>query len=183
MTEPSLQDDAILLRPYSAVDIDELYLAARESIHEVGRWLPWCHPQYTRAEAEAWVLSRAKAWKNAQEYSFVIAQLGSGRFLGGCGLNQIEPQARRANLGYWMRTSATGHGYATRAARLLARWGALHLGLERMEIVAAVGNVGSQRVALKAGATQEGIARSRLRTQDVQHDAVVFSIVRQDILG
>ena len=182
MTRTTLQDDVVLLRPYSVDDIEPLYEAARESLVEVGRWLPWCHSQYGRAEAEAWVLGRAKAWSAGQEYSFVIAKLDSGEFLGGCGLNQLEPLARRANLGYWVRTSATGNGYATRAARLLARWGAVHLGLERMEIVAAVGNTGSQRVALKAGATREGVARCRLRANDVQHDAVVFSIIRKDIV-
>jgi RimJ/RimL family protein N-acetyltransferase len=65
---------------------------------------------------------------------------------------------------------------------MVARWAFQSLELERIEIVAARGNVRSQRVAERAGATREGIARKRLRVHTVQHDAVVFSLVRADLL-
>lgn len=176
-----LRDNRVLLRPYEFGDIDELYTAARESIEEVGRWLPWCHYDYTREESSAWVESRPQAWRDGVEYSFAITDRASGRFVGGCGLNQFDYERQRANLGYWVRTSATRHGFATAATRLLARWGVEALKLERMEIVAAVGNVASQRVAMKAAAMREGIARSRIRIRGEQHNAVIFSLVRQDI--
>ena len=112
-----------------------------------------------------------------------MIQRSSGRFAGATGLNQFDPIARRANLGYWFRTSSTGRGYATESVLAVARFGFTTLELERIEIVAAVGNLRSQRVATCAGATREGIARRRLRVGDVQHDAVVFSLVREDILG
>jgi ribosomal-protein-serine acetyltransferase len=177
-----LTDDRILLRPYKLDDIDELYAAARESIAEVGRWLPWCHYDYTWQESSVWVESRPQAWRDGVEYSFAIIDRVGGRLVGGCGLNQFDYERQRCNLGYWVRTSATCHGYGTTAVRLLARWGVEGLHLERMEIVAAVGNLASQRVAVKAGAMREGIARSRIRIHDVQHNAVVFSLVRSDLI-
>lgn len=178
-----LADEDVLLRPYRGDDINALFAAARESIDEVGRWLPWCHPDYTRDESVAWIESRPLAWRDGVEYSFAIIDRTSGQFMGGCGLNQFDYDRQRCNLGYWVRTSATRNGYGTAAARLLARWGAEELQLERMEIIAAVGNIASQRVALKAGAMREGIARSRIRIRGVQHNAVVFSIVKRDALG
>ena len=65
----------------------------------------------------------------------------------------------------------------------MARWALAELELERIEIVAATGNIASQRVALRAGATREGIARRRLRIGDEQRDAVVFSLVPGDLAG
>jgi RimJ/RimL family protein N-acetyltransferase len=174
--------DRVLLRPYRFDDIDELYSAARESIAEVGRWLPWCHYGYTREESSAWIESRPQAWRDGVEYSFAIIERASGRFVGGCGLNQFDYDRQRCNLGYWVRTSATRDGFGTAAARLLARWGVESLHLERMEIVAAVGNIASQRVAIKAGAMREGIARSRIRIRNEQHNAVIFSITKSDIV-
>jgi RimJ/RimL family protein N-acetyltransferase len=50
--------------------------------------------------------------------------------------------------------------------------------LNRLEIVAAVENIPSQRVAEKAGAIREGIARSRLFLNGRFHDAAVFSFAR-----
>ena len=176
-----LSDDRVMLRPYQLDDIDELYAAARESIDEVGRWLPWCHYAYTREESSAWVESRPQAWRDGVEFSFAIIDRATGRFVGGSGLNQFDYERQRANLGYWVRTSATSHGFGTAAAQLLAAWGVKSLNLERMEIVAAVGNIASQRVAIKAGAMREGIARSRIRIRGEQHNAVVFSLVRGDI--
>jgi hypothetical protein len=87
-----------------------------------------------------------------------------------------------ANLGYWVRTSATGHGVATRAARLVAQFGIEKIGLLRVEIVVAIGNIASMRVAEKAGAKREGILRNRLVGRDKVLDAVMHSLT-QVILG
>lgn len=85
------------------------------------------------------------------------------------------------NLGYWTRTSCAGRGVATRATRLLARFGFEQLGLQRIEIVAAVGNTFSQKVALKAGATREAILRKRLLIHGQAQDAVMHSLVAEDM--
>lgn len=50
--------------------------------------------------------------------------------------------------------------------------------LIRLEILIAVGNTASQRVAEKVGAVREGILRKRLVLHDEAHDAVMFSLVR-----
>jgi RimJ/RimL family protein N-acetyltransferase len=67
------------------------------------------------------------------------------------------------------------------ATRLAARFGFEQLGLQRIEIVAAVGNVPSQRVAEKAGATREGVSRKRLLIHGESLDAVLFSLVPEDL--
>jgi RimJ/RimL family protein N-acetyltransferase len=50
--------------------------------------------------------------------------------------------------------------------------------LMRLEIVCAVGNVRSQRVAEKVGALREGVLRNRLLLPSGPSDAVMFSLVR-----
>jgi len=107
--------------------------------------------------------------------------LRTNAFIGGSGLNQINQQYQIGNLGYWVRTSCTGQGVATRAVRLLARFGFEELGLGRIEIVAAVGNTASQRVAEKAGAHREGVLRRRLFLHDEYHDAVMYSLITEDL--
>lgn len=175
-----LFDDRVRLRTYQLEDTDGLYHAVRESLPELRTWLPWCHDGYSREESDAWVESRAEAWRNGTDYSFLIEERASGQLAGGCGLNQIDDLRLRANLGYWVRTSMTGRGLATAATRLLARWGLCEAGLQRIEIVAAVGNTASQRVAHKAGAVCEGVFRRRLRVHGEPHDAVIFSLIDDD---
>jgi RimJ/RimL family protein N-acetyltransferase len=70
---------------------------------------------------------------------------------------------------------------ATRAARLAARFGFEELKLIRIEIVAAAGNLASQRVAEKVGAVREGVMRNGLFIHGAAHDAVLTSLVPEDL--
>jgi RimJ/RimL family protein N-acetyltransferase len=160
----------VSIRPFRVNDIDPLFEAARESIAEITPWLAWCHPGYSREESAAWVTGRAEAWANGDEYSFAIVDAADGRFLGGCGLNQIHPVHRLANLGYWVRTSAAGRGVATAATLLVARFAFVERGLIRVETIVDVDNAASLRVAGKVKAT-----RARI------NDAVMFSLIPEDL--
>jgi RimJ/RimL family protein N-acetyltransferase len=95
-------------------------------------------------------------------------------------LNHINYQYRLANLGYWGRTSATGRGIATQAARLVAAFGIEQLTLLRAEIVVALGNKPRLWVAEKCGAKREGVLRNRLIVREKVFDAVMHSLTPQD---
>jgi RimJ/RimL family protein N-acetyltransferase len=167
----------IRIRPLVAADAAAFHAAALESTAELLPWMPWCHARFTLEEAAAWTGAREALFAAGDEYSFAIVD-ADGRFLGACDLNQINRAYRVANVGYWVRSSATAQGVAAEAIRQLARYAFAETDLERLEIVCAAGNVRSQRAAEKAGAVREGVLRSRLRLHDRQHDAVVYAIVR-----
>jgi len=176
---PKPTQTPISIRPYQLDDVPRLFEAARESVATVGRWLPWCHAGYAIEEAQAWVEKQVAAFQAGTEYHFTIVS-ADGRFLGGCSLNQLDSVNRRANFGYWIRSSAAGRGVMTAAARLLADWAFRHTDLLRLEILAATGNRASQRVAEKIGALREGVLRSRLLLHGEALDAVVFSLLRAE---
>jgi ribosomal-protein-serine acetyltransferase len=178
-----LTDGTISLRPYRLEDAEELYLAVRESLNELQQWMPWCHPDYSIEESREWLASHEGVSNGGTEYGFRIADARTDQYLGGVGLNQIRSLHRSANLGYWVRTSATKRGVATRATRLVARFGFEELNLVRIEIVAAVGNLASQRVAEKVGAVREGVMRKGLLIHGTPHDAVLTALVAEDIKG
>ena len=180
MQTTELSDGQILIRPFRAEDTSAVYEAVRESIAEVSKWLPWCHPDYRIEETEAFIMSREEGWKNEAEYSFGIFDARTGKFLGGVGLNQINRVHQMGNLGSWVRTSAAGRGIASSAARMVARFGLEELKLKRIEILAAVENNASQRAAEKAGALREGVLRKRLLIKGEALDAVLFSLVAED---
>ena len=167
----------LAIRPYALADVESLHEAALESVREVSPWLPWCHPGYSPADSRTWIDHCRVAWEQQAEYHFAIVS-ATGRFLGGCGLNQLRLEHRMANLGYWVRTSAAGGGVAPRAVRKLARFAFRDTDLARLEIVVAVGNVRSQRVAAKIGALREGLAHDRLHLHGAAHDAVVYALLR-----
>ena len=179
--ESELSDGSILIRPLRIEDADAAYEAVRESINEVAPWLPWCHPDYSREDASAFIRSLADAESGLQDYGFAVVDKQTGAFLGGVGLTQINRIHQMGNLGYWVRTSRTKRGVASAAARLMARFGFRKLGLQRLEIVVAIGNHASQRVAEKAGARREGVLLKRLLIHGQPHDAVLYSLVAEDV--
>ena len=179
--EIRLVDGRITLQPYHPDDAECLYEAVRESIAELSPWMPWCHQGYSIKETRQWLDSCRQAWEKGSEYEFAITDSRDGVFLGGAGLNRIDIANRIANLGYWTRTSRTGNGVATIAARLLVGFAFRELKLNRLEIIIATGNKASQHVAEKLGATHEGILRNRLIIRDRVHDAVMFSLVPGDL--
>src|SRR6185295_10704538 len=148
--EAEFSSDGISIRRYRVTDVTLVYEGVRESISEISPWMPWCHPDYSMEDSETWVLSRDEAWANEVEHSFVITDAKTGAFLGAVGLNQFNRDHQFANLGYWVRSSRARRGAATTATLLLARFGLRTMGLQRIEILAAVGNRASQRVAEKA---------------------------------
>lgn len=178
--EVTLDDGKVMLRPYRKDDIKATFEAIRESIAEMSVWLPFAHKDYSIKESRAWIKQRPGEWKKGNSYEFVILDAKDDSCMGGCGINQIDYNNLLANLGYWIRSGRTGHGAAPAAARLLAEWGLKALGLKRIEIVVATGNLRSQRVAEKAGAKREGILRNRILVRDKTYDAVMFSLIPPD---
>ena len=176
----TLSDGVVILHRYRLEDIPDLVSAAHESVGTVFPWLPWCHKAFKLEEAQAWVSSQVQAWDARAGFEFVIRN-ASGEHVGGGGINSLRSDHPVGNLGYWIRTSQQGKGYATRAARLLATFGLADAGLQRVELIAAVGNHGSVRVIEKSGATFEGILRNRLLIHGVPHDAVGHSFIPADL--
>ena len=108
---------------------------------------------------------------------FGIFDAATGRFAGGCGLNQFNPLHGYCNLGYWVRQTSQRRGAATEAIRALSAFGFRELSLGRIEIAVATENTASLGAARKAGAVNEGIARNRLRLHDRFTDAHVLSLI------
>jgi RimJ/RimL family protein N-acetyltransferase len=141
--------------------------------------MPWCHPAYSQHESQSWIRATIEGHATGTMFDFAVFD-AQGRYAGACGINQIQSAYRCANLGFWIRTSACGHGLASTAARRVCQWAFANTSLNRLEILMAVSNVPSQRVALKLNAHYEGRLRSRLLLTNGPSDAFVYSIVRGD---
>ncbi len=178
--DPIIENEISILRRVRPSDAESIFTAVNESIAEVSPWMPWCSADYSLEESRFWCESRDAAWRHGVEYDFVIMNKPGDLPLGVCGLNQINVAERFANLGYWIRTSKTGLGIASAAVPMIAKFGFDNLKLHRMEIVVAVKNIPSQRVAEKVGALQEGLLRQRLYVHGQTLDAFMFSLVPGD---
>ncbi len=166
------------IRPYRPEDRNDLFGAVRESLEQIAPWMPWCHPDYSIEDASSWIQTTLRAAETGTMYDFAI--LANGKFAGGCGINHINTQDRVANLGYWIRTSCTGQGIASSAVKLLIAWAFANTNLNRIEIVVAVDNHKSQRVAERVGARKDAILPMRTMANGCPSDAIMNSVLRPD---
>lgn len=171
----------LLVRPFQLSDAPHLFEAARESTEQLCAWMTWCRSDYSLKDAESFVSTSARAWDKGEHFSFAIIDRRSGAFLGSAGLSHLNAAHRFANLGYWIRSGASGRGVGTAAVRIVAEFGLMKLGLERLELLIPESNFASQRVAQKIGAIFEGVLRQRLMICEKRHDAVMYSLVRDDL--
>lgn len=139
--------------------------------------MPWCSNTYSERDALEWFAACDAARSAGGAFDVGVFCHKTGDFLGGAGLNEIRPQHRICNLGYWVRQSRQRQGIAMRCVKALAVHAFEELLLHRVEIVVAVGNHASEAVAVKAGALRECIARNRLYVHQQSVPAHVFSLV------
>lgn len=171
-----LSDGVVVLRPPTVDDGDEVVAAIQASLPELSPWMPWATVDYDLAAHHEWVTGS----RQRGDRPLLICEPG-GAIVGATGINALDVLNRRANLGYWVRTASTGRGYATRSARLVARWAVVELGFHRLDIVMAVGNHASRAVAERVGAHHEGVLRSALLLHGQHHDAHSYSLVAPEV--
>ena len=173
-----LVDADIILRPFHVEDSVQLHKAVRESLNELKPWMSWAREDYTELTAREYITITQARWEERTLFSFAITR--NDEILGGCTLSSIHPLYHYCNVGYWVRTSCHGQGIAGRAAKLAARFGFENVGLIRAEIVVAVGNQASMRVAEKIGAHYEGILLNRMVVGKSIYDAHMYSLLPAD---
>lgn len=176
-------DGRLIIRPPLIEDASTICEAVIGSMQELVPWMDWCHPGYSMDETVQWLEGLPQAWVDGENFAFCVFDAMSGESIGGCGLNHINRTYRLANLGYWVRSSRAGRGVATEAARQVAQFGFSEVGLQRVELVAAVENWASRRVADKTGAQFEGILRKRIKIGDKHLDAAMYSLIPSDFLA
>jgi ribosomal-protein-serine acetyltransferase len=181
-THPSLSDGVIRIRPLQMADVDAVHEAIVESVAEITTWEDWCHQGHRRPDTVSWLQRQIEAERRGSR-RFIIEDVATGATLGSVGISRIDARLARATIGYWVRTSWTGRGVATRAAFLAARVGFEDLGLVRILITAAVENTASRRVAERIGARFEGVLHHGLMIHGEGRDAALYSMTRDDLSG
>lgn len=179
----SFNDGVISIRPFEPKDVPSFFSAVRSSVAVLARWMPWCHAEYSIGEAKAWLETCQAEWARGASYPFLIVEPKRNEVIGGVDINQINRDHNFGNIGYWVSSSHAGRGVATAAVKMVANFGFAEVGLMRLEIVALADNAASRRVAEKAGAKFECVARNRLAGWGKSHDAAVYSLVPTDLVG
>lgn len=171
----------LIIRPFDQLDAVDYTEAILESIDSLAPWFNWCSIDYTIKDAAEWILVCNQAIKNQNAFHFGIFDQNTREFVGSIAINHIQHDNQIGNVGYWIKSSKQGHGYALEALKSIVSFAFFQLELVRLEFVVATENKISNRIVLKSGATFEGRARNRMLTHLGPIDANIYSLVPSDL--
>jgi RimJ/RimL family protein N-acetyltransferase len=175
--EPLISGDTAL-RPWRDADLPELVQACRDP--EIVRWTR-VPAAYGESDARNYLRQRYDAAFAGLTAPFAIVHATEGQLLGSISLLRFAWIQARGEVGYWLARWARGQGHATRAVGLICAWGFSALRLERIDLMAATGNPGSQQVAERAGFTREAVLRSYMQGTFERQDMVMFGLLRDEL--
>src|SRR4051794_6363946 len=148
-----IETERLVLRCWDPTDADALDAAVAESLEELRPWMQWAAAPMVEPTAE--VLRRFRGAFD-MGHEFVLGVFShDGSVVGGSGLHTRS--AAGLEIGYWVRTSLTGQGFATEAAATLTRVAIERCGVARMDIQVEPANAPSLRVARKLGYREIGL--------------------------
>ena len=174
MTE--LRGPGIVLRPPRPSEAADALALLTEP--EVDRWNP--APAVTDlATAEDWC-RRGADWTVGNHATFSILTDPGGAFAGNISLHNIDTEHLSADVGYRIASAHRDRGVATEALRLVAAYAFHDRGLFRVQLLHAVANPASCRVAEKAGFTLEGTLRLAAIYAGRREDEHVHARLRTD---
>ena len=159
----------LLLRSFEVTDAAALHDALSESIHELRQhlwFLPWVAQEPSLASAETRCRTAQANFLLRTDLPYLAFHKETGRLIGSVGLHRTNWAEPTTEVGYWIRSSEVGRGYASEGVRALVNWAMTELGAIRVELVTLEQNLGSRAVAKRCGFTLEGVHRNVFRGPD-----------------
>ncbi|GAA3880082.1 hypothetical protein GCM10022381_22940 [Leifsonia kafniensis] len=166
-----------ILRSSDAPALAAAYVRNREYLS------PWEPVRPEEYYTEAWqasdIANRLVAVKSGEGYPLGLFADDTlvGRF-NVAGI--VRGPFQSAGLGYWVDTSYAGRGLASAAVQLIVETARDELRLHRIEASTLLHNAGSQRVLLKAGFRQIGMAPRYLQIAGEWQDHNLYQVVLHD---
>lgn len=175
----SLTSDRLLMRVSRPGDAQAVHAAIMESLPQLQRWMSWASPAPSLEEVEEIQVQARDDIREHRHLRLLLYSRVDGSFVGVSGLQAIDWSVPRFEIGYWVRTSQTGNGFATEAAARICRFALEDLGAERVEIWCEAQNLASAAVARRAGFELEArLARSRRNLVGDLTDSLCFVRLR-----
>ena len=179
-----IRTERLLIRCWEPGDAPLLDEALRASLDHLRPWMPWANDEPTEIDEKVERLRRFRGqFDLGQDFVYGIFDPDAMRVVGGTGLH---PRSGSGSLeiGYWIRTDATGRGYASEAAAALARVALSVCGVDRVEIRVDPANAASLRVPRRLGFVEEATLRRLLPAADPlapKRDVVVFTLLADEL--
>jgi RimJ/RimL family protein N-acetyltransferase len=181
MTDPPyrIHTERLVVRCWEPRDAPLLKDAVDSSVDHLRAWMPWAWDEPKPLSDTVALLRRFRGqFDLGQDFVCGVFDRDETEAVGGSGFHtRVGEDA--FEIGYWIRASRTGRGFATEVTAALTKAGFEVCGVDRMEIRVEPGNEPSIAIPRKLGYREEALLGRRLDPRPDQtgrRDAIVFTL-------
>lgn len=177
--EYPLRTDRLLLRPFAADDVDEVWAYQREP--EVARYLRWEPRDREQTRVAVRQMVRENDLVGEGDCLSLAATLpATGTVIGQVELVWLSEQNRQGEVGYVFHPAHGGRGLATEAARAMLGLGFDGLGLHRIIGRCDARNRPSAALLTRLGMRREAHLIGTTRGPDGWRDELAFAMLQEE---
>jgi RimJ/RimL family protein N-acetyltransferase len=172
-----------VLRCWEPRDAPLLADAIDSSLDHLRPWMPWAHDEPRSLDDRIALLRGFRGrFDLGEDFVYGVFSRDEDEALGGSGLHTRAGEGA-LEIGYWIRASAVGRGYARETAAALTRVAFAVCGVDRVEIRVDPANEASLRIPRALGFAEEATLRRRLPAADggAPRDAVLFALFADEL--
>lgn len=174
----SVTTERLILREFQLTDRPILHDYASDE--DLVKFMPW-GPNNDKETNEFFTRNFKMQTENPRRiYDFAITDKSTGDFLGSGGVILRTHKSEFATIGYILKSSAHGKGYATEMAKALLKYGFENLKLHRIAATCDSENTASYRVMEKIGMSREGLLREDMSMKGRIRSTLVYSILARE---
>lgn len=149
---PTIRTERLLLRQFVESDLENVYkgLSDPDIINYYG--VSYTTLEETKQQMEFF----ADLERNGTGIWWAVCSSDNKVFYGAGGLNDLNKEHKKAEIGFWLLTDFLGQGIMPEAMPLICKYGFESLGLHRIEGLVETDNLNCKKAMQKLGFKHEG---------------------------
>ncbi len=176
---PVLKTDRLILRKLKKTDVPNMF--SYFSQEEVTKYYD-LESFTSEKQAEELIERFFNRYEEKKQIRWAITLKESDELIGTCGFHSIEPEHRKAEIGYELHPTFWGKSIMTEAVSAIIQFGFNEMTLNRIEALYDPRNMSSGRVLEKCGFEYEGVMRKRYFEKGKFVDAAIAAILNENNL-
>jgi ribosomal-protein-serine acetyltransferase len=142
-------------------------------------WLPFIDATTVISDTEAFIKSFVLQKEKKRDEVFAIWY--NEEFAGLIGFKDTDWINHKTEIGYWLARPMQGKGIMTASVSSLLNYAFKKMGINRIQIKVAKGNVKSERIPSRLEFCYEGTEREGELLHGKYHDLNIFSLLKTDL--